>query len=149
VQYAKILDGEVVKFPYSIQEVKEDNPHVSFPVDIPEDMLESYGCFKVYIGTPPTDNILAYTILRADMPVFNGTRWEINYYSERLPIEHASRNVRAERDMRLSTTDWVVTKSIEAGLPIPTQYLEYRQLLRDISSQKEFPWKVEWPTIPE
>lgn len=147
MQYAKILNGEVVKFPYYIQEVKSDNPSVSFPTDIPEDILESYGCFRVYIGTPPADSILTHRILRADMPIFNGTRWEINYYSEPLPLEHASRNVRAERDMRLSTTDWVVTKSIESGSPIPTQYSEYRQALRDISLQEGFPWNISWPVL--
>jgi len=54
---------------------------------------------------------------------------------------------RKRRDNLLSQTDWVVTKSLELGNPIPDDWKDYRQALRDISQQSGFPENVEWPTL--
>lgn len=62
--------------------------------------------------------------------------------------------VRKERNQRLSETDWRITseieKSVAAGLgaQIPTVWSDYRQALRDISTQPEFPHNVTWPEEP-
>jgi hypothetical protein len=56
---------------------------------------------------------------------------------------------RSVRDVKLEETDWVVTKHLELGLPIPEAWLTYRQGLRDITSQPQFPDFVNWPEKPE
>lgn len=56
-------------------------------------------------------------------------------------------DARAERSKRLAETDWMVTKAVEAGQPVPPEVLEYRQKLRDISQQTHFPLSVEWPEL--
>lgn len=48
----------------------------------------------------------------------------------------------------LSGSDWVVTKSVETGTPIPIEWEEYRSALRDIKNQKNYPWEVVYPEIP-
>ena len=149
MDYVKVEGGQVVKFPYSMQEFRADHKQTSFPSPIPEEVLAQYGCFPVYPGSLPTDSILSHMVLRADMPTYNGTRWEIAYTTQPLPQPQASQNVRAEREMRLTTTDWVVTKSVETGVSVPQEWLVYRQSLRDITSQAGFPWTIIWPTKPE
>ena len=57
--------------------------------------------------------------------------------------------VRADRDDRLAKTDWVVTKSLEAGAAVPQEMADYRQALRDVPAQAGFPWAVNWPVKPE
>ena len=57
--------------------------------------------------------------------------------------------VRADRDDRLAKTDWVVTKSLEAGAVVPQAMADYRQALRDVPAQAGFPWAVNWPVKPE
>jgi hypothetical protein len=57
--------------------------------------------------------------------------------------------VRADRDDRLAKTDWVVTKSLEAGEAVPQAMADYRQALRDVPAQASFPWAVNWPVKPE
>lgn len=59
-----------------------------------------------------------------------------------------AKTVRRERDSLLSNTDWIVTKSTELGKSVPVEWLEYRQALRDITSQNNFPHTIEWPTQP-
>jgi len=45
--YAKIKNNVVEKYPYSINELRKDNPQTSFPDDIPSSILNQYGVFAV------------------------------------------------------------------------------------------------------
>lgn len=55
---------------------------------------------------------------------------------------------RIERNFRLSETDWVVIKYIEAGLSVPQIWVQYRQALRDLPSNQNFDG-LSWPVKPE
>ncbi len=56
-------------------------------------------------------------------------------------------NIRAERNKKLSRTDWVVTKSLESSGSVSTDWKNYRQSLRDITTQSD-PNNITWPTEP-
>lgn len=62
-----------------------------------------------------------------------------------IPME----NLRATRDAYLSKTDWVVTKAIESGQPVPIEWQSYRQALRDITEHYSSLEEVVWPEKPE
>jgi len=55
---------------------------------------------------------------------------------------------RAERDKLLEVTDWIVIKYADIGEPIPHEWSDYRQALRDITEQDGFPGNVDWPEEP-
>ena len=61
----------------------------------------------------------------------NNERWDI---------------IRKERNRELSETDWIVTKLYELGDPVPIEWKEYRQRLRDITTQDIN--NITWPTKP-
>lgn len=71
-----------------------------------------------------------------------------------MPSDDVAARVRAERNDKLSDSDWVVTKAVEQnaadglGIQVPTVWIEYRQALRDITEQAGFPYKVTWPQEP-
>lgn len=56
-------------------------------------------------------------------------------------------SIRAQRDLELSKTDWVAFRAFEHGEKVPKDYSDYRQSLRDITTQSGFPTQVEWPTL--
>lgn len=56
---------------------------------------------------------------------------------------------RAKRDRLLSESDWIVTRSIEASVSPPPEWLAYRQALRDVPEQQGFPETIDWPVLPE
>ena len=62
--------------------------------------------------------------------------------------EELAAEARSERNRLLSETDWVVIMHTEQGTNIPAVWELYRQALRDITSQGEFPYTIEWPTKP-
>jgi len=54
--------------------------------------------------------------------------------SEQLNIENNLADLRKTRNKLLSESDWVVTKSLESGESVPSEWVNYRQALRDITN---------------
>ena len=61
----------------------------------------------------------------------------------------ASSKARAKRDRLLTESDWVTIRATDTGDPVPTEWLNYRQALRDIPDQTGFPEEIEWPQEPQ
>jgi len=55
---------------------------------------------------------------------------------------------RSDRDVLLTSTDWIVIKYLDIGDPVPQEWADYRQALRDITEQDGFPGNVVWPEEP-
>ena len=64
-------------------------------------------------------------------------------------LEQAAETARNQRDRLLTDSDWVTIRATERGDPVPTEWVDYRQALRDITEQTGFPDNVEWPQEPE
>jgi len=54
--------------------------------------------------------------------------------------------VRAERNAKLSATDW--TQTVDTPQATKDKYVTYRQALRDVPTQSGFPNTVVWPDAP-
>ncbi len=48
-------ENEVVKYPYSLGELRKEYPNVSFPNPLTKEALAAYNCFIVTEKKPPTD----------------------------------------------------------------------------------------------
>ena len=70
-----------------------------------------------------------------------------NTISDFVPPPRNWDGIRAERNKKLSRTDWVVTKSLESSGSVSTDWKNYRQSLRDITTQSD-PNNITWPTEP-
>jgi hypothetical protein len=64
------------------------------------------------------------------------------------PIEVKSIKVRNQRDSLLSATDWLVVKNMEATSGVSEEWKVYRQRLRDLPQDPNFP-NVDFPVKPE
>lgn len=51
--FAKIEAGEVVRYPYNVQALREDNPGVSFALPLDPGSLATYGAVEVSEVSPP------------------------------------------------------------------------------------------------
>ena len=67
----------------------------------------------------------------------------------RLIAEQPAKEARVKRDRLLTESDWVTIRATDTGDPVPTEWLDYRQALRDITEQTGFPEEIEWPQEPE
>ena len=65
-------------------------------------------------------------------------------YRARKDAEQA-RIIREQRNIKLTASDWTQV----ADAPVDkAAWVTYRQALRDISSQSDFPWTINWPNSP-
>jgi len=51
--YIKIKDNEIEKYPYSVEQLKRDNPNTSFPANITDLTLNAYDVYRVYSTPQP------------------------------------------------------------------------------------------------
>jgi len=70
------------------------------------------------------------------------TRTEQEKYSQ------AAKQIKEQRSKLLDDSDWVIVKAMDTGTPIPQDWQTYRQQLRDITLQPEFPFNITWPQKP-
>lgn len=131
---------------YTIGQLRRDNPQTSFPKDIPTETLASFNVYPV--KRTPAPQIDSKTHLHSqDVQSVDGG-WVQIWQTVELPLDQAEENIRSRRDGLLQETDWIVSKSYEAGEPVPDAWVSYRQALRDITAQEGFPYSVTWPTKP-
>jgi len=141
--HIKIIDGQPET--YTIGQLRRDNPNVSFPKDIPAETLEAFGVYRVNeLPRPQTDERTHY-LKQSEFYQVDG-EWQVHYHPEPLPQAQVEQVMREARDSLLAATDWVVVKSYERGGPVPAEWAEYRQALRDIPLREGFPYSVQWPT---
>ena len=149
--YAKIENNVAVKWPYTKDELRKDNPRTSFPSTIPDELLPDYGIVDVFIVNQPQ---IDYTKnITQKPPLFNTeeNRWETTWEVTDAGEEEIQRRtnqetarVRAERNSLLSQTDWRYRRD-QTTTP---EWDAYCQALRDVPSQAGFPWTIEWPVAP-
>lgn len=145
----------VEKFPYSIGDLRKDNPQVSFPKNPSPELLASYGMFPVVSTGVNYDANLQVATQEGCSYNSEKSRWETSWTVRDMTTEELEERrvseaaaVRLKRDHLLQETDWVVTKAYEHNEIIPTEWKVYRQALRDITIQEGFPHSITWPIKP-
>ena len=153
----KTANGQVEQFPYTLGDLRRDNPQTSFPKKIGDAILANYGIFHVMPDPQPEHDPLVQTVVRDPEPHNNETavnedtgetyktgRWVIGYTVENKPQDQAEDAVRNQRNRLLSDTDWM---ALSDNTMTPS-WASYRQALRDITAQEGFPYNVIWPAKP-
>lgn len=145
--YLKLNNGVVDKYPYSIDELRRNNPNTSFPKNPNLELLAEWGVFPVYKSENPDYDYLTEK-LEYSAPEYIEGKWITTCQVLKLDVETASNNIRSQRDEKLRETDWIVIKCSESGSPVPGEWVSYRQALRDLTGQVSFPYGVIWPSKP-
>ena len=148
--YLKLKDG-IITYPYTIGELKSENPNVSFPQTITNEVLENFGVYpveSVEVTGDYTKNIVEQTptlsgsVYIQNWSVTDATEEEIN-----IKIEEEWLVVRDMRDSLLSQSDWTQFQdSLISGSTL-IEWQTYRQSLRDVTSQSN-PFNLVWPSTP-
>ena len=152
----------------TVSQFKASYPNTSFPKQITNDILDSYGFDPVLNGATATVTA-PYGVSTRDGveeidgqwftrfvagPVFtdttddegNVTTAADNEAAYRQGIDDkAAENIRTERNKKLADTDWTQLADSTANA---TAWGTYRQALRDLPSTDGFPHNVTWPTEP-
>ena len=156
--YAKIKDGSVEKYPYTIGDLKKDNPNTSFTSSISTVTLNSYGVVEVKTENRPSFNeTTQYLDLKKVPELVSGVwtlKWEIKDKTQ-TELDEAKANsqsdIREERLMLLQECDWTGLTDASLSTDMVDKWKTYRQELRDITKQTSFnnaEPSVTWPNQP-
>jgi len=140
--FVKASNGAIERFPYTISDLRRDNPNVSFPATLPDTELETYGVYRVTPTSPPASDPRTDTLERS-CSFIDGT-WTEVWTKVQLDAAVAAENVRELRNQLLAESDW--TQLPDSG--VASAWVTYRQELRDVPSQESFPYSVAWPAKP-
>jgi len=152
--YAKINNGAVEKYPYTIGNLRKDNPNTSFPKKLSDETLAEYGMQKVGSTDRPDFNNKTQKCEQDSKPTLVDGSWVIdwtvtNKTQEQLMSQELTqaKTIRDTRNEALAKCDWTVLIDSPLSDEIKTEWLVYRQALRDITDLPDFPW-VELPNDP-
>lgn len=145
--FAKVVNGQVAAHPYTIADLRRDNPQTSFPKDVPDNILEEYGVLAVVENAMPSFDAAKQTA-SSSVEMVNGLPSRVWNLSNR-SREQVADAMRATRNRLLAESDWAVLLDFERGRVASDDVKAYRQALRDIPGQVGFPNTITWPEPPE
>jgi hypothetical protein len=101
-------------------------------------------------GLQTKDAVIYEWKLPTPEPTADEIKAMVDKHRAGVPAYLAARDARAERDRRLQEADALVYKAMDAGdMEAMRLAGQYRQALRDVTSQPGFPLDFTWPTVPE
>lgn len=154
--FVKLNDaGEIEQYPYTLDMFRADNKNISFPKVLNNTFLIQRNIHPVYEDVKPDYDSITQILSKKSTPVLVEDKWTVGWDiveksqetidNEKVALENKIRSI---RDEKLAETDWVALKALEDGISVPQEWKDYRQALRDIPTQTDFPYVVTWPTKP-
>lgn len=154
MKYVKILsNGDIDKYPYTIDDLKRENKNTSFPEIISESTLLFYN---VHLVNPPINFKPVHNKKYIEgMPLIISGSYFQNFLEYDLSVDEIESNiinewdgVRIRRNKFLLDSDWTQLSDSPLSESKKSEWSIYRQALRDITLQED-PFNIVWPTKPE
>lgn len=90
--YLKAIKNKLVKYPYTWNDLRDENPNVGFPSDIDDQVLKSFNMYRVVLTVPPLYD--AYKeIAKEGVPVYASSTWTQTWDIVPATPEEASENM--------------------------------------------------------
>jgi hypothetical protein len=144
--YALVKNGVVVKHPYTLSNLKQDNPNTSFVKSPKNETLAEFGMVLVFNTTQPAHTSSQY--LEEDVPVFNAQnqRWEqVWLVKDKLYHQLVEENLSQKESNKnaavhlLQQTDWTSMPDVSDPLKSnpylanQAEFTQYRSIIRNIA----------------
>ena len=159
--YAKILNNEVVKYPYQWTDFEADNNNTNYGYPQPDLLTifpqtdianQGYTVVLVASATKPIINEATQSV-EEDTPTLINEVWTQNWVVTTLTSDqqatlttNESVKIRQQRNAKLTACDW--TQTPDNPIANKAAWATYRQALRDLPKESGFPWTITWPTQP-
>jgi hypothetical protein len=143
--YIKIQNGEPHSF--TLEQLRRENPQISFPRDISDEMLATWNVFPVRELPEPDIDTDTHYIAPGEFYQENN-QWHLEHQILPRPRDQVEVIMRKKRNQLLAESDWSRMDDVPLAAEQKDQWAEYRQKLRDITTQQGFPYDVVWPQLP-
>ena len=153
MSYVKSQGDSGITYPYSISKLKLDNPNTSFPREMNDQVLASYGVYPVSIEDAPSYDAKTEKTVLDSVPTETSGSWSLGWSVVSLAQSEMDREsereaeaMRRRRNSWLAETDWWALQDHT----MTQAQTDYRQALRDITSHADWPnlEPNDWPVKP-
>lgn len=144
--------GALVRYPYTLTDLRRDQPGTSFPTVIDDSTAATFGVVPVEPSPEPAfDHTVdvartAQLVAGKWVEVWTSTPADPAVVAERTATKAES--TRSERNALLVACDWTQLADSPLDAAAKAAWSQYRQALRDVTDQQGFPWSVSWPVAP-
>lgn len=149
-EYCNFLNGAPSGPLMDAQYTQRAHPELNAPVDSLNDAeLLAAALIRVVVPERPIDGY-GYD---KGAPVQQDGVWVANWVQRPSPnrdviMAKMAAEMRKGRGQELTNSDWTQLADAPLSPEQRTAWSQYRQDLRDITTQATFPWQVTWPTKP-
>lgn len=152
--YIKFIGSQIIKYPYTADDIKKDNPNMSFGQVIEPETLALLGVAVVLRSDRPQVTDPEKKLVEADPIQLNGVwvqQWAVvGLDAEEFALLTAQKEaeIRNQRNALLSDSDWTMVSDAPLTDAQRAEWAQYRSALRNISQAPEFPFSVVFPQKP-
>ena len=154
MSFAFIENGSVTQYPIGFGEIKRRFPNTLFALPLEGQDLSDFGAYEVQPTEQPSINVLTQELQEAT-PAWVDGAWkqvwtivELSSEDQQAITDSRAHSIRAERDKKLTDTDWTQIPNNALSDESKTAWATYRQSLRDITADSGFPHSITWPDQP-
>jgi hypothetical protein len=151
--YIKVSGSEIT-YPYTLDNLRNDNTNVSFPKNLTNDILASFHTYPIIYVDVDIDSDYEKNYVEGT-PIQSGSVYVQNWITSSASVEEIAQRkeekwteIREIRNNLLSECDWTQMNDTPISGSKLTEWQTYRQSLRDITSQSN-PFEITWSTKPE
>lgn len=154
-------NNNIVKYPYTIWDLKNDNPNTSFPYEITNNQLAEFNVYNVDIAPKPEYDESIKNCIEGNAPIYvNGVwtvEWLISDKTQYEIVQHQEKMMARNKEIAkklLSDTDWASVPSVSNPdqsnpyLANQADFFAYRNQVRAIAIDPPAFDSVVWPDIP-
>lgn len=86
--YVKVKNGQVEQYPYTVDDLRRDNPNTSFPNVLSDQLLSEFNASTVVVTGAPAYNPMTHQAVQSGCTFHTGRmRWEMTWTIEPLTPE--------------------------------------------------------------
>lgn len=146
--YLRIVNNQTT-YPYSLEQLKVDNPRTSLPSEMTESLMNEYDIYEVRQTPKPNDytkNVSEGTPILVDGVYYqNWIQTDASQSEIDARITAKWVEIREIRNELLNECDWTQLDDIPTDFKL--SWRMYRQQLREIPIQTD-PFNIVWPVKP-
>lgn len=146
----KLINLENKQYPIAIEDIRKLNPNISYP-DLFNYIPEGYALVETSVFPEYDSNTHS---VKEGSPICKDGKWkqtwittELTDKEKTIKLEAIKRQIINARNALLNLSDW--TQLSDVSLSNINAWNTYRQQLRDITKQSDFPYNVVWPKSPD
>jgi len=145
----KANGSTVEQYPYSLGLLRKDNPNTSFPKQPSAEDMAAFNVYPVTEANPTVGE--GQHLVKVWTPTLVSGDWVLDHQAVDLTDAEVAEatavlaaDAREKRDGLLAATDFYALSDVVMTIEMTA----YRTLLRNLTTQADFPTEINWPTKP-